>query len=249
MNRDFNQYLKDYLELPFERIFEKYRHLKVMELVESANIGKKIKILEIGPGLNPVYTYLQGFEVVHVLEPIQTLYQTTQKNIKKKENIQVFNLTLDDFIKSNLKLRSYDLIILSSVLHEIPNYEEALQQCFFLLGKAGKIIIVVPNNKSLHRIIGEQSGIHPIGEILTTTEITMQQSASFSLDSLRTQLEKTGFETQLIKSEFIKIFPHSVMQELFDKSILNKQILDFFSVASPLLPDLGAEIFYLGTKL
>ena len=77
----------------------------------------------------------------------------------------------------------------------------------------------------------------------------MQQSTSFSVESLKLHLEKIGFKTLTIKTEFIKIFPHQVMQELLDKKVLSEQILDFFSVTSSLLPNFGAEIFYLGSKL
>jgi hypothetical protein len=97
-------------------------------------------------------------------------------------------------------------------------------------------------------MIGEQNGIHPTGEALTKTEITMQQNASFSVESLKLHLEKIGFETLCIKTEFIKIFPHHVMQELVDKKVLNEEILNFFSVTSSLIPNFGAEIFYLGSK-
>ena len=41
----------------------------------------------------------------------------------------------------------------------------------------------------------------------------------------------------------------TTMQELIDKKVLNEKILDFFSETSFLIPNFGAEIFYLGTKL
>ena len=127
MSKDLDKYLRDYLDLPFERIFECYRHEKVLELIHSANLSKDIKFLEIGPGLNPIFNIIKEFGV-----------------------------------NSSYKLPSYDLIILSSVLHEIPEYQKALIQCFNLLSSGSKIIIVVPNNRSLHRLIGQESGLHPI---------------------------------------------------------------------------------------
>lgn len=249
MNRDFEQYLVNYLQLPFEKTFEIYRHKKVMELIASTNFEKPKNLLEIGPGLNPIFSNLKEFEIVHALEPIKFFYQSNNEEFSKKQSVKFFNSTLEDFYHSSHKSTNYDLILLSSVLHEIPNYKQALQQCFSLLRQGGKIIIVVPNNKSLHRMIGEQSGIHPTGEVLTKTEITMQQNASFSVESLKLQVELIGFETLSIKTEFIKIFPHQVMQELIDKKVMNETILDFFSEISPLIPNFGAEIFYLGTKI
>ena len=249
MARDFDKYLVNYLQLPFEKTFEAYRHKKIMELIASANIKNLNKLLEIGPGLNPIFSSLKEFEVVHALEPIKDFYQFNKENFSKEPSIQFFNLTLEEFYESGRKLASYDLILLSSVLHEIPNYTQALEQCFSMLSQGGKIVIVVPNNKSLHRVIGEQNGVHPTGKFLTKTEITMQQSTSFSVESLKLHLEKIGFKTLTIKTEFIKIFPHQVMQELLDKKVLSEQILDFFSVTSSLLPNFGAEIFYLGSKL
>jgi trans-aconitate methyltransferase len=248
VTRDFEQYLKNYLQLPFEKTFEIYRHKKIIELLGSMNIEKTKTLLEIGPGPNPIFNNLKEFEIVHSLEPIKDFYLLNRDACSEKKSVQFFNLTLEEFYKSKDKSTSYDLILLSSVLHEIPNYSRALEQCFSMLSHGGKIVIVVPNNRSLHRLIGEQRGVHPTGESLTKTEITMQQSASFSMQSLQIELEKTGFKTLAINTEFIKIFPHKIMQDLLDKSILNEQILEFFSVTSSLLPEHGAEIFYTGTK-
>ncbi len=216
--------------------------------MNSQDIGRVNRILEIGPGLNPIFSNLTEYEIVHVLEPIESLYLLNKKKIKNKPSIYIFNSTLEEFLNNSNKCSTYDLIVLSSVLHEIPAYRQALEECHSLLTKNGKIIIVVPNNKSLHRLIGAQNGLHPIGEKLTKTELTMQQIMSFSPESLEFELKEFGFETVLIKTEFIKIFPHAVMQELFNQSTLNEEILNFFSISSPFLPNLGAEIFYLGKK-
>ena len=248
MTRDFEQYLKNYIQLPFEKTFEIYRHKKIIELLASINIEKSKSLLEIGPGPNPIFNNLKKFEIVHALEPIRDFYHLNIDLFSEKRSVKFFNLTLEEFYESNDKSAGYDLILLSSVLHEMPNYTRALEQCFSMLNHGGKIVIVVPNNRSLHRLIGEQKGVHPTGESLTKTEITMQQSASFSTQSLQVELEKTGFKTLTINTEFIKIFPHKMMQDLLDKKILNEKILDFFSETSSLLPEHGAEIFYTGTK-
>ena len=249
MKRDFNEYFKNFTNLPFERKLERYRLQKVLELINSDFVGKVNKILEIGPGLNPVFDNLSEYELVHVLEPIDNLYQLNLSKLGNTETQHIFNETLENFLKNSKRCSNYDLIILSSVLHEIPNYKKALEACHSLLDKNGKILVVVPNNQSIHRIIGAQKGLHPTGEKLTNTELIMQQSVSFSVKSARYEIETIGFETIHIKTEFIKIFPHAVMQELLNQSILNEEILDFFSRTSSLHPDLGAEIFYLGKKI
>ena len=225
VNRDFNQYFKNFTKLPFERKLEKYRLQKVLELINSDLVGKVNKILEVGPGLNPVFDNLSGYELVHVLEPINDLYQLNLSKLANTESQYIFNETLENFLKNSERCLNYDLIILSSVLHEIPDYQKALEACHSLLDKNGNILIVVPNNQSIHRIIGAQKGLHPTGAKLTDTELTMQQSVSFSVESARNEIEMIGFETIQIKTEFIKIFPHAVMQELLNQSILNTEIL------------------------
>jgi hypothetical protein len=249
VSRDFEQYFKNFLELPFERILERYRLQKVLELIDSEHVGNVGKILEVGPALSPVFDKLDEYELIHILEPIYKCYQMNLQKTKERNSLHIFNLTLEDFLDSPQRCSEYDLILLSSVLHEMPNYRKALKSCHSLLAKDGKILIVVPNNESIHRLIGARNGIHPIGEKLTINELLMQQRISFSVKTAKHNFEKHGFKTIFMKTEFIKIFSNSDMQDLLNQGILNEDIINIFSKISSLLPNVGAEIFYLGQKI
>lgn len=246
MNRDLDDYLFQFNQLPFERIQEKFRKRKILDLI-SRHKAEAGKLLEVGPGINPLFPSLGKFDYTVALEPINEIYRWLIEVNNKKSNVEIVNSDLEKFIAHNSESR-FDTVILSSVLHEIPNPEIILEKIHDVLEVGGLFFVVVPNNQSVHRLVGEKMGITKSLNELTVTERTMQQFSSYSPKILTNQLENHGFKVIEISTNFIKPLPHAGMQEAIDNSLISDDDLEFLYRISSLMPDFGSEIFGIAVK-
>ncbi len=246
MNRDLDDYLFHFNQLPFERTQERFRKRKMLELL-SHHKHQVGKLLEVGPGLNPLFPMTRTSESGVVLEPISEIYDQLKHLYMENSKFEILNHRLEDYIAENPK-NKFDTVILSSVLHEIPNPENMLELIYKILEVEGTLFVVVPNNQSLHRLIGEKMGkIKSLTE-LTDTEKLMQQSTSYSPQHLVNQLKSHGFEIKEVITSFIKPLPHAKMQEAIEESFISEEDLNFLYKISSQLPDFGSEIFGIATK-
>ena len=246
MNRDLDDYLFQFNQLPFERIQEKFRKRKILDLM-SRHKAETGKLLEVGPGLNPLFPSLDMFEHAVALEPIKEIYQWLIKSHSNKTNLEIVNSDLETFIAHNTESR-FDTVVLSSVLHEISNPEIILEKIRNVLEVGGLFFVVVPNNQSVHRLIGKNIGITKSLNELTETEKTMQQFSTYSPQILANQLENHGFKVIEIVTNFIKPLPHSGMQEAINNSLISDHDLEFLYRISDLMPGFGSEIFGVAVK-
>ena len=246
MNRDLHDYLFQFNQLPFERTQEKFRKRKILDLISQhkADAGK---LLEVGPGINPLFPFLNMFDNIIALEPIDEIYQWLTNSYSQKPSLEIVNYDLEKFISENPEMR-FDTVVLSSVLHEMPNPENILKIIHNILVVGGQLFVVVPNNQSVHRLTGEKIGITRSLNELTETEKTMQQFTSYSPQILANQLENHGFKNTEIVTNFVKPLPHFGMQEALNNSLISEADLEFLYKLSDLMPGFGSEIFGVAIK-
>ncbi|MEK6875322.1 MAG: class I SAM-dependent methyltransferase [Nanoarchaeota archaeon] len=72
-----------------------------------------------------------------------------EKITEAEKKIGVIKTTIE---KAPYKKNSFDYIILKEVLEHIPDQKKVLKKCYELLKKYGKLIITIPNTKSLWNI-------------------------------------------------------------------------------------------------
>jgi len=246
VKRDLNEYLFQFNQLPFERTQEKFRKRKLLELL-SSNKAIRGQLLEVGPGLNPLFPLLKTFKSRTVLEPISEICNKLTNSYNQDTKLKIINSSLEKYVAENSN-NKFDTVILSSVLHEIPNPESNLKLIHNLLEVGGKLFVVVPNNESLHRLVGEKMGLINSLTELTETEKLMQQSCSYSPKRLANQLESHGFKIKEVTTSFIKPLPHAIMQEAMDNSLFSEKDLEILYKISFLMPDFGSEIFVVAVK-
>lgn len=240
MSRDLDDYVQSYKNLGFEHIQEQYRFRRVSEVLNKLQLSQRFfNILEIGPGNNSVYRNFSEFENYIILEPISYFIES---NTIDNSKVIVKNISVEEFLKSNSKLE-FDLVILSSVLHEIEDPKSFLFNITELISSNSKIVVVVPNNTSLHRLIGEFEGFEKAGPFLTETERRMQQGVSFSVESLSEFVITAGLRVVEVFTSFIKPFPHFKMHDLRQSGVLSDSDLDSLYSLSNILQPYGSEIF------
>ena len=232
--------------LPFERVQEKYRLKRLIELLPS-NLNNSSCVLEVGPGISPVFSHINSNVTIDVIEPLQEFYRENLDLSQGARNVRVWNQTIEQFINNNAK-KKFDLAILSSVLHELEDPRNVLLQLYNLLKADGQLVVIVPNNQSIHRLISKiKNSKHNLNE-LTKTEIRMQQTISFSPDSLTQLLTEVGFNTVSTITSFIKPLPHQDMENAVNSGIIRIEHLDLLFDISQLLDGYGSEIFGVAKK-
>jgi ubiquinone/menaquinone biosynthesis C-methylase UbiE len=239
--RILGNYFNDYLDLPFEPFQEYFRKLHIVQVLSKSS---HLSAVEIGCGRQSIFSVWQPGGSALIIEPIDSFLKFAADALEKQQihNVNFFKGTLDDYVKSNQE-SSYDVTFLSSILHEISDSDHFLSQAKKITKLGGKIIIVVPNKQSVHRILGVELGFQDSINSKTETEKMMQQvSGAFSFDELEKKILQAGLIVEKMESFFVKIFPHKTMQLLIDNLIISETDLRIFDRLSDYLPGLGSEI-------
>ena len=237
--RNLENYQKKYLKLAFEDIQAKYRKKKIIEILEH---HAPKSILEIGCGMDSIFNYFTNCELITVIEPCKNFYENALRQSKNKPSIEVINLDLVSAVKHNLEPK-YDFILLSSLLHELPKYQEILDYVFKLCSRDTIVHINVPNARSFHRLLALKMGIIEDVFEKSDTQKNMQQFHTFDIQSLKSVVTSCGFDIIDEGSYFLKPFTHSQMAWLKEINFLDEKMLMGFYELTSIFPDNGSEIY------
>lgn len=237
MKRNLEDYTDDFLSLPFERTQEYFRRKAIVEFIED---GKYKNILEVGCGVNPLFTSFGPDINFTVIEPTRYFHNIALEKARNIKNRKVYLSTLEEFKTFD----KFDLIIISSVLHEVEDKVNFVKKLRLLCSNNTLIYINVPNAKSFHRQLALVMGI--IGDLmdLSSTQLKMQQSSRpFTIETLQSFLHQFGFNVIAAGTIFFKPFTHEQMQQLVDIGFLTTEILQGFYELPKIYPDFGSEIW------
>jgi 2-polyprenyl-3-methyl-5-hydroxy-6-metoxy-1,4-benzoquinol methylase len=239
MTRNLGGYTNDFLSLPFERTQEHYRRKSILGFIAK---GCFKNILEVGCGVDPLFTSFDIDTAFTVIEPTKHFYQVALEKAGGLPSRKVFNLTLEEFNSQD----KFDLIILSSVLHEVVDKISFISNLKLLCNKDTLVYINVPNAKSIHRLLAVSMGIIDDITDVSSTQLKMQQfSRPFTLETLNSLINQFGFSTIDSGTLFFKPFTHEQMQKLVESGFLTPAILDGFYELPKIFPEFGSEIWII----
>lgn len=234
--RNLHRYSKDYSKYKFENVMAAYRRKNVISLIKKYNTKN---ILEIGCGLEPFFLFYKQFKEFTVVEPTLKFYRNAL--IKKKDNVQIYNLSFEDF--SAKKANNYNLILISSLIHELEKPKLFIKKLNKFANKSNVIHVNVPNAHSFHRLLAYEMGLIKNVFQRSKMQIKMQQKSVFSLKSLKTLFTEEGFKIIDSGSFFIKPFTHEQMSKVLKIKAFDPKILDGLNKMQKYMPNLGSEIF------
>ncbi len=240
--RDINQYGAEYNKLPFEKEMVRYRKRMLKEKVLCY---PHKRILEIGCGLDPIFTSNINFEHLTLIEPSLAFIKNASK-LMHKVNVQNKVTLINGFLENHvngLQDKGFDLILLSSLLHEIEDPDYFLMVVNAIADSKSTVHINVPNAHSFHRLLALESGLINSAYMRSDTQIRLQQYHTFDLNTLSMACNKNGFTIIDKGTYFIKPFTHSQMEALMENKIIDKAVMDGFFNMIQYMPDLGAEIY------
>lgn len=177
---------KDYIDYNFRNYLEK--------------IGlKKLKVLEVGPGLGEFEGYLndRGVSNIDVIDNDRSILDYIFKRFKINNSFLIKDISI-----SNKKIGDHNFIYLMQVLEHIPTdkYVSCLRVLYSYLEKGGFLIIVVPNANS------------PLG--LTERYSDLQHTGSFTEQSLRDLINVSGIEGYTMEIKGYEIPPYNLLNLL-----------------------------------
>jgi 2-polyprenyl-3-methyl-5-hydroxy-6-metoxy-1,4-benzoquinol methylase len=240
--RNLEGYTDEFLSLPFERTQELFRREAILECITTN--GYK-NILEVGCGIEPIFTSLPDSINCTVVEPSTRFFEIAKVKAKNYKNAQVVNVTIENFEKDS----DYDLVILASVLHEVIEKEAFIKKIWQLSSDNTTLYINVPNAKSVHRLLAVSMGIIKEATELSSTQIKMQQmSTPYTVQTLSSFLNKSGFSVSSYGTLFFKPFTHEQMQNLINTGFLTNDMLRGFCGMTQFFPEFGSEIWLMANK-
>jgi|ERR1044071_6307375 hypothetical protein len=242
--RDLDNYQQEYVTSPFEEHLMAARREVVLEFLCRRQLKD---ILEVGCASRPLVESLPDFRSCIILEPGRVYFDQAQAAIQKLpagERVKLFPQRFEDFAEHP----SIDVIIISSLIHEIADAAGMLRHAFDIAPASCWLHINVPNAKSFHRLWAVEAGLIRNEYEKSAMQIRLQQSHTFDLDSLKGLVQQAGFAVEESGSYFIKPFSNAQMQQLVDVGILTKPLVRGLMKMERHLPGLGADIFVNARK-
>lgn len=221
----------------FEVIQAQYRKRLLLELLDT---HQPKRILEVGCGWDTIANSWQGFDHLCIIEPGSEFAEKARQDTAENSKISVVQHFLED---ADLQAGDYDLILLSSLLHEVPDVEAFMLSAKALCSADTLVHVNVPNAKSMHRLLALEMGL--IDTLYAPSELqkTFNQPRIFDLQSLKTLADLTGFEVVSEGSFFMKPFTHAQMHTLAQTGFANQAMLDGLWALTKHFPENGSEIY------
>jgi 2-polyprenyl-3-methyl-5-hydroxy-6-metoxy-1,4-benzoquinol methylase len=230
----------------FEAVLSASRREKAIQYVQKT---PHRSILEVGCGPVPLFTDLTGYDQYTVIEPIKAFARNASRIADRYSGVCVIEAFIEQaYATSLIRDQQFDCIILSGVLHEVPDPGMLLKVIMCLCGKDTRVFISTPNMLSVHRLLACEMGL--ISDITEPSglDIRFGRPHRFDRDSLCSLLEKHGFEILQFATYFIKPFTNEQMEAMIDQGIIDRAVVQGLERLVRYMPDLGAEMFAVVRK-
>lgn len=242
--RDIDKYTENYNQPNFEDYQIVYRRKKILEII---NRYQPKRILEIGCGMEPLFQYIDWeYDKYIIVEPSRQFFDNAICLAKGNSKVTGYNECFSS--TEELKANKVDFIICSSLLHEIEQPMELLQNIVDVCGENTIVHINVPNANSLHRLIAKEMGLIKDIHDMSGRNKLYQQHMVYDLQTLKKSVNLAGFNVLEEGSYFVKPFSHSQMYEMIKKDIISDNVLEGLYRLGKYLPEYGSEIF-VNTKI
>lgn len=113
----------------------------------------------------------------------------------------------------------HDAVILSGLLEHVDDPQRVLAKAAEALLPGGVVVALVPNARSLHRLLGLEMGVIDHVHALAAPDRAVGHRRYYDVDSLRAELRRAGFASTetLWDGILLKPLPNASMDELPDE--------------------------------
>ncbi len=236
--RDIAKYEDEYLREGFEGKQVEYRRKKILSII---NVCKTDRMIEIGCGAHPIFEFYDKFEKYVFFEPAKKLFDNAQRIKGNDQRILGFNENFD----ADIELGDFnpDIILCSSLLHEIENPQKMLEDIAKISCERTLIHINVPNANSFHRVLARSMGLISDVKDMSERNKILQQNRVYDMNGLTDAVEAAGLRVVEKGSYFIKPFTHSQMWTMLKEGIITDETLDGLYTMGENDTGVGSEIY------
>jgi SAM-dependent methyltransferase len=241
---NINAHTEDYIDellkdSSFEAVLSNARKKQVLR---SMDLYQHNSILEIGCGLNPLFTDINDYEEYTIVEPSKKFTEFARALEKNGRKITIINGFLEE-IFDELKNSRFDFIFLSGVLHHVSLPAKFLSIIYKLCNTNSVVHINVPNAYSFHRLLALEMGYIKTIFDKSETNARMQTNWIFDKDSLIRLVQDNEFDVLDFGTYFIKLFTNEQVEKIIAENILRKEAIKGLENMIKYIPDMGCEMF------
>ena len=232
-------YLADY---GFESEMVFYRR---QLLLERLNHLRPEVVFEIGCGNELLYeTWLNGGGMAEcwvTVEPSEKFAELARS--ARLPNMHVVQACFENAIPrvQSICSRAPNLVICSSVLHEVPSATAVLAAMRFIMGAETRTHINVPNANSLHRRLAKSMALIADTKAMSERNLNLMQNRVYDMASLKADLASAGLSVIDEGGYLLKPFTHAQMERV--ASELGESVMDGLFDLGRELPELASEIW------
>ncbi len=238
--RDLANYEAEYLQPGFEDIQVKYRRDRILTELRKARARR---IVEIGCGMQPLFLFFPSFDYYCFFEPGDLFFQNAARLAQDHGADRIHGFHMPFAFLEEVRAEKPDFIICSSLLHEVEEPAELLDEIRKTASSETLIHINVPNALSLHRRLAKAMGLLKDERDFSVRNTILQQHRVFDREKLHVLVESCGLQVVEEGAVLIKPFSHEQMWRLVNDRFLTPQMLDGLSRLAEELPELGSEIW------
>lgn len=238
--QDYSEkYAEQYESGSFETALVAIRRAQVLEAMAR---HPHRRVLEVGCGLEPLFTFADGWETFTIVEPSSEFVAHARALAAGRHDVRIVHGFLEDAAE-DIAAVAPDFIAVSSLLHEVPDAHTLLRGVRAAAGPDTVMHFNVPNMRSFHRLLAREMGL--ITDVFEPSEMELrfQRQRRFDLDTLVALVQSEGFRVVRSGSYFVKPFTHSQMQRMLDDGIIDDRVLRGLEGMTRHLPGMGCEIF------
>lgn len=239
--RDLSRYAEVYDGLPFEGVQVEYRRLAVLERLAASGARR---ILEVGCGREPLARHVDAFDAWTIVEPAAAFARRAVQLTASDARVRVVTATIEAAVTGRRFVAGdFDFIVLSSLLHEVPDPARVLRGVRALCTPATRVHCNVPNAGSFHRELAVAMGLIPAVDTPSAQQVALQQRRIYDAASLESLVTAAGFRPIARGGYLLKPFTHAQMQALVTGGTIDRAMLDGLYRLGKKFPALASEIW------